>query len=191
VNLRRWSRYTADENLWINPANAVVLIQPTYWQFTPLQNILVRKDCSLKVECELTLFFKTLKFCCELCRAFSCWEGYISLKFVCGTLESSMWLIFQLASNIMRVVFRQTYVYGHICRKWQMKLKIAWGIWMSVRQDGEWSLTRRREVNFLRIMNSTYLIALDIIRSGCFNVGLTIKSPDDSAPLPFLFNPEG
>jgi hypothetical protein len=46
-------------------------------------------------------------------------------------------------------------------------------------------------LNFLQIMNSTYLTALDVIWLECFNVGLTIKSPGDTSPLPFLFNPEG
>jgi len=37
LKLRNWSRYTADENLWICPANALHLTPPTYWQFVSLQ----------------------------------------------------------------------------------------------------------------------------------------------------------
>ena len=66
----------------------------------------------MKLECQLGFFFKTLKFCIEIRRAFSCKEGYVRLKLEClnnsfGTLEILTRLIIQLAVSKLYTFVRQ------------------------------------------------------------------------------------
>ena len=89
------------------------------------KSILIPKDWIVKLYWQLVFFFKTIKFCCELQRAFLVEVGLHWSKFDFtynnfGSLENSMWSVIQLALTILYTIVRRN-MNGHICKKWQTK----------------------------------------------------------------------
>jgi len=106
VNLKTVSWYTLNINLWIR--NQYVITSCYY------KNILIRKNCVVKLECQLAFFFETLKLGSSYEDPSSCREGFKGLNFdyfkTTETLENSMWLIIQVFLCMLHAIFRHTYM---------------------------------------------------------------------------------
>jgi hypothetical protein len=103
----------ANKNLWFNSANAAFLYKQNVSTSSYYKSILISKDCIVKLDCQLAFYFKTIKFCCELRRAFLGqvrlnWYKYYFTYNNFGSLENSMWSVIQLAVTILYTIVRQT-----------------------------------------------------------------------------------